>query len=62
MLQATEFREQGNKENWFLLLVASNKDLTNLSYAQWIFFFPLFFFFFVYYWVEQVYPSEKILR
>lgn len=60
MLQATEFREQGNKENWFLLLVASNKDLTKLRAVDFLF--PSFFFFFVYYWVEQVYPSEKVLR
>lgn len=31
MLQATEVHEQGNKENCFLLLIASNKDLTNLT-------------------------------
>lgn len=31
MLQATEFHEQGNKENCILLLIASNKDLTKLG-------------------------------
>lgn len=48
MLQATEFHEQGNKENCFLLLIASNKDLTKLGTVDisppplhifWVFFF-----------------------
>lgn len=47
MIQATEFHGQGNKENFFLLFIASNKDLTNLSYAQWIPHTPSYFLFFL---------------
>lgn len=63
MLQATEFHEQGNKENCFLLLIASNKDLTKLGTVLFFFFPPHIFLFFSSYtsqWNKFIY--QKVLR
>lgn len=63
MLQATEFHEQGNKENCFLLLIASNKDLTKLGTVDISAPPSIFFVFFSSYtsqWNKFIY--QKVLR